>query len=174
MYQVVPIPRALPSPEEILQQSLGETIATAVEIGLGDRLAATVSRAHHQERLVDSDRLFEEVPVRLAAIIGGLPDKIRQAIASSMVWDGNHVIPVMELNEHEYPGPMPRGPYTIKPEDLSPDNLRLGGRAVFALLEDAGLKPRLKYVFNWDIHRYWLAIAVEIETPASPKPEHLR
>ncbi|MBK9141633.1 MAG: hypothetical protein IPM23_03990 [Candidatus Melainabacteria bacterium] len=174
MYQVVPIPRALPSPEEILQQSLNGTLATAVEIGLGDRLAATVSRSHHQERLVDSDRLLDEVPVRVAAIIGGLPDRIRQAIASSMVWDGNHIIPVMELNEHEYPGPMPRGPYTVKSEELSPDNLRLAGRAVFELLEKAGLKPRLKYVFNWDIHRYWLAIAVEIDTPASPRPEHLR
>ncbi|MGD9680787.1 MAG: hypothetical protein AB7W16_06360 [Candidatus Obscuribacterales bacterium] len=175
MYRVAPCQtyqKGSPSPEEILQQSLDTTMALAIEIALGDRLAATVSRKFQQERLLDQHRLKVEVPVRVTTIIGSLPEKIYKAISSSRIWKGKHLIPVMDLYEYEYPCSWPPAPFVITPELYEPDNLRLAGRTVFELLDRAGLKPRVMYAVDWKSNRGWLAIAVEIETQAAPEPEN--
>ncbi|MCA9800815.1 MAG: hypothetical protein KC777_02455 [Cyanobacteria bacterium HKST-UBA02] len=170
MYRVVPGQTC--HPEGILQQSLDTTIALAIELALGDRLAATVSRRFQQASLVDQHRLKVEVPVRVAAIIGSLPEKIYKVIASSRIWKGKHLIPIMDLYEYEYPCSWPPAPFVLTPELYDPDNLRLAGRAVFELLDRAGLKPRIMYTVDWKSNRGWLAIAAEIETPAAPEPEN--
>ena len=142
---------------------LCEAVATAIAIGVADRQAATVTRAHHEARLVDSDRLTEEAPLRYLSVMGDVPNKIRKAVGITMTWDHDIVVPVMELSVNEYPGPIPRSPFQQPEETLSRSQLCFAAPLVFAALEKAGLEPHLKYVYNGDIRRYSLQIAVRVK-----------
>src|SRR4051812_15282573 len=86
-------------------------IATAITVACADRQAATVSRAHHEERLVSPERLDNEVLIRFLSVIGDIPNKVRQEIGVTMTWEDDHVVPVMLLSHQEYPGPKMRSPF---------------------------------------------------------------
>ncbi|MDZ4836989.1 MAG: hypothetical protein SGJ27_24670 [Candidatus Melainabacteria bacterium] len=139
-------------------------IATAIIVACADRQAATVSRAHHEERMVAPDRLNDETLIRFLSVIGDIPNKVRQEIGVSMTWDDDHVVPVMLLSHQEYPGPKMRSPYQQPESSLSVDRLCFAAPLVYSYLEDAGYQPHLKYVYNGDIRTYSLQIAIRINT----------
>jgi hypothetical protein len=139
-------------------------IATAIAVACADRQAATVSRAHHEERLVAPDRLTEEVLVRFLSVVGDIPNKVREQIGASMTWEHDHVVPVMLLSHKEYPGPKMRSPFQQPESSLSVDRLCFAAPLVFSYLEDAGYEPHLKYVYNGDIRTYSLQIAIRVKT----------
>jgi hypothetical protein len=139
-------------------------IATAIAVACADRQAATVSRVHHEERMVAPDRLTDEVLIRFLSVIGDIPNKVRQTIGITMTWEDDHVVPVMLLSREEYPGPKMRSPFQQPESSLSVARLRFAAPLVFSYLEDAGFEPHLKYVFNGDIRTYSLQIAIRIKT----------
>ncbi len=139
-------------------------IRTAVAVAVADRQAATVTRAHHEQRLVSPERLDEEVLVRFLGVIGDVPNKVCQAIGATMTWENDHVVPVMLLSTQEYPGPKMRSPFQQPESSLSVDRLRFAAPLVFAYLEEAGFQPHLKYVYNGDIRTYSLQIAIRVKS----------
>lgn len=137
-------------------------IATAIAVGQGDRKAASISRASHEARLMDADRLRELIPIRTASILGSIAEKVHLATALTMTWENLAVTPVMELTAEEYPGPMPRSPYSLPRDRLDPAKLQLAAAVVYEYLRQSGLDPRLDYVYNGDIRRYSLQIVLHI------------
>jgi hypothetical protein len=147
---------------------LMHAISQAIAVGKLDREAATVSRAHHEAWLSDSRRLDQEAVLRFASVVGDIANKVRQHVANTMVWESEVDVPLMELSTHEYPGSAYRSPFQLPEDKLDPERLRFGGKLVFQYLERAGLSPRLRYVYNGDIRRYWMAIAIKVACPRKP------
>lgn len=162
-------PQDFPMKSGFSLDGLKSAITTAIAIGRADRTAATLSRAHHEARLIAPDRLTEEAQIRFLSVIGDVADKIRMAVGTSMTWDEELVVPVMELSLQEYPGPAMRSPTYQPVETLSVDNLQYAAPMVLAYLEEAGLQPHLKYVYNGDIRRYSLQIAIRIHAEKSER-----
>lgn len=141
---------------------LQDEIASAINVGMADREAATVSRAHHESWLVDESRLAECTFARFFSVMGDVPNKVRQKVGISMTWEHDLVVPVMELTVKEYPGPTPRSPFQQPVETLSRDKLRFAAALVFDNLEAMNLQPHLHYEYNGDIRRYSLQIAIRV------------
>jgi len=143
--------------------NLMDAVNDAIKVGIADREAATVTRAHHETWLVDDVRLTQCTFVRYLSVMGDVPNKVRQAVGITMTWEDDIVVPVMELTTQEYPGPEMRSPFQQPVETLSTDNLRFASVLVLAKLHEMGLEPHLKYVYNGDIRRYSLQIAIKVK-----------
>jgi hypothetical protein len=144
-------------------------VSDAVQVGKSDRQAATHSRAHHEAHLISTERLDAAAEARFLSVVGDIPNKVLQAVGCSMTWDQDIVVPVMELSHKEYPGPQMRSPFQQPEETLDVALLAHAAPAVFRFLEHAGQKPRLKYVYNGDIRRYSLQIAIEVHPGTCPR-----
>jgi hypothetical protein len=148
---------------------LQAAIATAIEVGKLDRQAATRSRAFHEARLIAAERLDAAAQLRFMSVIGDVAHKVQTAVGISMTWDQDITVPVMELSSQEYPGPKRRSPFQQPEDTLEVGRLKHAAPAVFAFLDQAGLQPHLKYVYNGDIACYSLQIAIRIHAGICPR-----
>lgn len=142
--------------------ALLDAVAHAVSVGLTDRRASSISRRAEEEHLTSQARQSEETALRVAAVIGALPQKVREKVSASITRDSMVTVPLMELTSFEYPGPFLRMPFECPEAELDPAKLAYGGLGVWHYLTDAGLKPRLKYIMDDNIRRYKLAIVIDV------------
>lgn len=156
-----------------------EVLSAAVQVGLGDAEASSISRTAQEQRLVDADRLLAVAPVRVMAVLGDIPYKVRSAVAHAMRWESEVIVPVMELSEFEYPGDMPRSPFSLPKESLTVADLRCAGLFVFIYLSEVfektkNYEPTIFYHYNGDIRRYSIQLAVKVTIePSAQKPDYL-
>lgn len=167
------------SNELALPETFDALLHEAARVGASDREAGSVSRAHHEAHLISDERLTAFIQVRAASVLGDIANKVRAAVASSMRWEDDLVVDVMELSAQEYPGRVPRWPSEAPVETLDPNLLSFAGRRVFETLAQSGRKPVLKYSYNGDIRTYSLQIAIPISVSAlsgvqpCEVPEHI-
>jgi|AGTN01.2.fsa_nt_gi hypothetical protein len=147
--------------------TLPDLVEEAITIGCGDRHAPSISRAAQEARLADPERLAAEGVVKALATIGDVANQVRKAVTASMPWQSQVMVPVMFLDNNDYPGGALRSPQQLPESELSHEQLRYGARIVFDALVAAGRNPRIIYKMNDDIRRYELFIAIVVDTPAS-------
>lgn len=102
--------------------------------------------------------------LRAFAVIGQLPLAVAKSIAAAGAQQTEVKVSVMQLNQQEYPGSVPRMLDAGQPD---PALLAFAGQMVFSHLRMSGLEPTLEYVYDGDTRTYSLDIVVAAKVNAS-------
>jgi hypothetical protein len=146
--------------------AIDDLIGYGVVVGTIDRAAYAVSPQFAEHHKSDATRLRHAIKVRIASVLGDMPNKVQRAV-SATVNDHQFVrVPVMELTYSEYPvGAKQRSSHFLPVEQLTPDNLEDAGFAVFDALSKLSRNPELGYRHNGDTRTQSLCIYITVHAP---------
>ena len=141
-----------------------KTLAQLIEFAResGRHVRAQAARTGYAS-IVEMEQREEDAgmcAIRAQATIAQVPLLVARAIACS--WDQQIEVPVMVLNQADFPGPSCRSPHNMPPSMLTPSQLGSAGKVVFDYLAAEGMNPLIKYVYDGMTRTFTLQIAIPI------------